>query len=409
MTEPAAPPPTAAPPLPGPLTGLRVLDLATLFAGPLAATMLGDFGAEVIKVEHPTRPDPSRGHGPSKDGVGLWWKVLGRNKSAITLDLSRPAGRATLLRLAATADVVVENFRPGTLEKWDLGWEELSAVNPRLVLTRVTGFGQFGPYARRPGFGTLAEAMSGFAATTGEPDGPPTLPPFGLADSIAALATAYAVMTALSARERTGEGQVVDMAIIEPILTVLGPQPTWYDQLGHVQPRTGNRSQNNAPRNTYRTADGTWVAVSTSAQSIAERVMRLVGRPELIDEPWFATGAERARHADVLDAAVGDWIARHTRADVLAAFEKAEAAVAPVQDVRDVMDDPQYRALDTVTTVDDPELGPLRMQNVLFRLSATPGAIRWAGRPHGADTEEVLTGLGLSPADVKELREEGVV
>ncbi|NEV87446.1 CoA transferase [Streptomyces tendae] len=394
---------------PAPLTGLRVLDLATLFAGPLAATMLGDFGAEVIKVEHPTRPDPSRGHGPSKDGVGLWWKLLGRNKHTITLDLSKPAGRATLLRLAATADVVVENFRPGTLEKWDLGWDELSAVNPRLVLTRVTGFGQFGPYARRPGFGTLAEAMSGFAAMTGEPDAPPTLPPFGLADSIAALATAYAVMTALAARERTGEGQVVDMAIIEPILTVLGPQPLWYDQLGHVQPRTGNRSQNNAPRNTYRTADGTWVAVSTSAQSVAERVMRLVGRPELIDEPWFATGADRARHTDVLDAAVGDWIARHTRADVLAAFEKAEAAIAPVQDVRDVMADPQYQALDTVTTVDDPELGPLRMQNVLFRLSATPGAIRWAGRPHGADTEEVLTGLGLTPADVKELREEGVV
>ncbi|TDT36435.1 crotonobetainyl-CoA:carnitine CoA-transferase CaiB-like acyl-CoA transferase [Streptomyces sp. BK208] len=401
---------TSAPPVPAaPLTGLRVLDLATLFAGPLAATMLGDFGAEVIKVEHPTRPDPSRGHGPSKDGIGLWWKLLGRNKHTITLDLSKPAGRATLLRLAATADVVVENFRPGTLEKWDLGWDELSAVNPRLVLTRVTGFGQFGPYARRPGFGTLAEAMSGFAAMTGEPDTPPTLPPFGLADSIAALATAYAVMTALAARERTGEGQVVDMAIIEPILTVLGPQPLWYDQLGHVQPRTGNRSQNNAPRNTYRTADGTWVAVSTSAQSVAERVMRLVGRPELIDEPWFATGADRARHADVLDAAVGDWIARHGRADVLAAFEKAEAAVAPVQDVRDVMSDPQYQALDTVTTVDDPELGPLRMQNVLFRLSATPGAIRWAGRPHGADTEEVLTGLGLTPADVKELREEGVV
>ncbi|CAL9414233.1 CoA transferase [Streptomyces sp. SID6013] len=410
MPEPDVTSATAAPAAsPAPLTGLRVLDLATLFAGPLAATLLGDFGAEVIKVEHPTRPDPSRGHGPSKDGVGLWWKLLGRNKHTITLDLSKPAGRATFLRLAATADVVVENFRPGTLERWDLGWDELSAVNPRLVLTRVTGFGQFGPYARRPGFGTLAEAMSGFAAMTGEPDAPPVLPPFGLADSIAALATAYAVMTALAARERTGEGQVVDMAIIEPILTVLGPQPLWYDQLGHVQPRTGNRSQNNAPRNTYRTADGTWVAVSTSAQSVAERVMRLVGRPELIDEPWFATGAERARHADVLDAAVGDWIARHSRADVLAAFEKAEAAVAPVQDVRDVMADPQYRALDTVTTVDDPELGPLRMQNVLFRLSATPGAIRWAGRPHGADTEEVLAGLGLTPADVKELREEGVV
>ncbi|MDQ1044671.1 CaiB/BaiF CoA-transferase family protein [Streptomyces sp. V4I2] len=392
-----------------PLTGLRVLDLATLFAGPLAATMLGDFGAEVIKVEHPTRPDPSRGHGPSKNGVGLWWKLLGRNKRTITLNLSTPGGRATLLRLAATADVVIENFRPGTLEKWDLGWEELSAVNPRLVLTRVTGFGQFGPYAQRPGFGTLAEAMSGFAAITGEPDASPTLPPFGLADSIAGLATAYAVMTALAARDRTGEGQVVDMAIIEPILTVLGPQPTWYDQLGYVQERTGNRSANNAPRNTYRTADGSWVAVSTSAQSIAERVMRLVGRPELIDEPWFATGAERAAHSDVLDEAVGSWIAERTRTEVLAAFEKAEAAVAPIQDVRDVMADPQYQALDTVTTVDDPELGPLRMQNVLFRLSATPGAIRWTGRPHGADTVEVLTELGLTPADLAALREEGTV
>jgi crotonobetainyl-CoA:carnitine CoA-transferase CaiB-like acyl-CoA transferase len=386
-----------------------VLDLATLFAGPLAATLLGDFGADVVKVEHPTKPDPSRGHGPAKDGVGLWWKLLGRNKRNITLDLSAPRGRDTLLRLARDADVVVENFRPGTLERWGLGWAALSAANPRLVLARVTGFGQVGPYARRPGFGTLAEAMSGFAAVTGEPDAPPTLPPFGLADSIAALATAYAVMTALAARDRTGEGQVVDMAIIEPILTVLGPQPLWYDQLGHVQPRTGNRSQNNAPRNTYRTADGTWVAVSTSAQSIAERVMRLVGRPELTEEPWFATGAGRAAHSDVLDEAVGAWIARRGRSEVLDAFEKAEAAVAPVQDVRDVMEDPQYRALGTITTVDDPELGQLRMQNVLFRLSATPGAIRWAGRPHGADTEAVLAEAGLDGDEIAALRREGVV
>ncbi|MEU5118595.1 CaiB/BaiF CoA transferase family protein [Streptomyces asoensis] len=394
---------------PAPLHGIRVLDLATLFAGPLAATMLGDFGADVVKVEHPTRPDPSRGHGPSKDGVGLWWKILGRNKRTITLDLSRPGGRATLLRLVRTADVVVENFRPGTLEKWDLGWDTLSAANPRLVLARVTAFGQFGPYAHRPGFGTLAEAMSGFAAITGEPDASPTLPPFGLADSIAGLATAYAVMTALAGRDRTGEGQVVDMAIIEPILTVLGPQPLWYDQLGYVQARTGNRSANNAPRNTYRTADGGWVAVSTSAQSVAERVMRLVGRPDLIDEPWFATGADRAAHADALDEAVGSWIAARDRVDVLAAFEKAEAAIAPVQDVRDVMTDPQYQALDTITAVDDPELGRVRMQNVLFRLSATPGAIRWAGRPHGADTEEVLTELGLTTAELTSLREAGVL
>ncbi|MFE5218823.1 MULTISPECIES: CaiB/BaiF CoA transferase family protein [Streptomyces] len=396
-------------PTPPALDGLRVLDLATLFAGPLAATMLGDFGAEVIKIEHPRRPDPSRGHGPAKQGVGLWWKVLGRNKRTVTLDLSTSGGRATLLRLAAGADVVIENFRPGTLERWDLGWDELSAANPRLVLARVTAFGQFGPYARRPGFGTLAEAMSGFAAITGEPDAPPTLPPFGLADSVAGLATACAVLTALAARERTGTGQVVDMAIIEPILSVLGPQPTWYDQLGYVQERTGNRSANNAPRNTYRTADGAWVAVSTSAQSVAERVMRLVGRPELIAEPWFATGADRAAHADVLDEAVGSWIAVRDRAEVLAAFEKAEAAVAPVQDVRDVLADPQYQALDTVTTVPDPELGALRMQNVLFRLSATPGAIRWAGRPHGADTDAVLTEAGLGPDDIAALRAEGAL
>ncbi len=199
------------------------------------------------------------------------------------------------------------------------------------------------------------------------------------------------------------------MAIIEPMLTVLGPQPVWYDQLGYVQPRTGNRSANNAPRNTYRTADGSWVAVSASAQSIAERVMRLVGRPELIDEPWFTTGEGRARHADTLDAAVGDWIARHGKEEVLAAFERAEAAIAPVQDIREVLADPQYRALESITEVPDDELGTVRMQNVLFRLSETPGAIRWAGRAHGADTDEVLAGLGMTGDEIAALREAGAL
>lgn len=216
-------------------------------------------------------------------------------------------------------------------------------------------------------------------------------------------------MTALTARNTTGRGQVVDMAIIEPMLSVIGPHPLWYDQLGYVQPRTGNRSRNNAPRNTYRTADGSWVAVSTSAQSIAERVLRLVGRPELVDEPWFADGTGRAEHADVLDEAVGTWIARHTRDEAMACFEKAEAAIAPVYDIRDVLDDPQYQALGTVTEVQDPELGPIRMQNVLFRLSETPGAIRWPGRPHGADTDGVLTELGLTPAEIDALRAQGAV
>jgi crotonobetainyl-CoA:carnitine CoA-transferase CaiB-like acyl-CoA transferase len=387
------------------LEGVRVLDLATLFAGPMAAMLLGDFGAEVVKVEHPAKPDPSRGHGPG----GLWWKMLGRNKRAMTLNLSTAEGQDLLLALVRDADVVIENFRPGTLERWNLSYDRLREANPRLVLARVTGFGQFGPYAKRPGFGTLAEAMSGFAAMTGEPDGPPTLPPFGLADGICALATAYAVMAALRARESTGAGQVVDMSIIEPILTVLGAQPTIYDQLGIVPPRTGNRSVNNAPRNTYRCADGSWVAVSTSAQNIAERVMRLVGRPEYIGEPWFATGAGRVEHAAELDEAVAEWVAARTRDEVLTAFEEAQAAVAPIYDVRDVLTDPQLTALDAVTTVEDPELGPLRMQNVMFRLSDTPGEIRWTGRPHGADTSGLLSELGLSVSDIETLREKGVV
>ena len=259
-----------------------------------------------------------------------------------------------------------------------------------LVLARVTTFGQSGPYANRPGFGSLAEAMSGFAAITGEPDGPPTLPPFGLADGIAALSTAYAILAAVRSRDATGRGQVVDTAIMEPILMLLGGQITAYDQLGYVQPRTGNRSVNNAPRNLYRAADGVWLAVSTSSQSIAERVLRLVGRDDLTHQAWFASGVTRAQHADELDEAVGSWIAARPSAEVSAAFEAAQAAAAPVYDVRDVMTDPQYAARETVITVDHDVLGPVKMQNLVARLSETPGGVRWPGRPHGADTDAVL-------------------
>lgn len=393
----------------GPLQGLKVLDLATLFAGPLAATLMGDFGAEVIKIEHP-KGDPVRSHGHMKNGINLWWKMIGRNKRTITLNLSQPDAQAILLDLAAQADVLIENFRPGTLEGWGIGPSQLHGRNPRLVIARVTGFGQTGPYRRRPGFGTLAESMSGFAAMTGPADGPPTLPPFGLADGITALATCSAVMMALRHRDLTGQGQVVDMAIIEPILTILGPQATWFDQLGVIQERTGNRSVNNAPRNTYKTSDGKWVTVSTSAQSIAERVMRLVGHPETIDEPWFRSGTERARHADVLDKMVGDWIGRHPLEQVMREFAAAEAAVAPIYDIRDVMADPQYQALDSITTVEDAELGPIRMQNVMFRLSATPGRIRFAGRKVGADTEAVLAEWLKIPSErVRELRAKGAL
>ncbi|MFF5032295.1 CaiB/BaiF CoA transferase family protein [Nocardia salmonicida] len=390
------------------LAGIRVLDVATLFAGPLAATLLADFGADVIKIEHP-QGDPVRSHGAQRNGVGLWWKMLGRGKKSVTLYLGSPQGQEIFRRMVADADVVIENFRPGTLERWGLGYPELRAINPRLVLARVTAFGQFGPYARRPGFGTLAEAMSGFAAVTGEPDGPPTLPPFGLADGIAALTTAFAIMTALRAREHDGHGQQVDLAIIEPILTLLGPQIIAYDQLGELQPRMGNRSSNNAPRNTYRTADGGWVAVSTSAQSVAERVVRLVGRPDFIDRPWFASGSERAGHADELDAAVGGWIAQHSTQEVIHAFDNAEAAVAPIYTAADVLADPQFRALGSIISLPDDELGQVRMQNILFRLSETPGEIRWTGPPLGAHTDDVLSRYGVDASDLAELRAAGVI
>jgi len=391
------------------LNGVVVIDTATLFAGPLAAAVLGDFGADVVKIEHP-KGDPVRTHGQQKNGVPLWWKLISRNKRAVTLNLNDMEAQQIFRAIAAKADVVIESFRPGTLERWSLGPDVLLADNPGLVLARISGFGQFGPYKSRPGFGTLAEAMSGFAAMTGEPDGPPTLPPFGLADGIAGLAAAIAILSALRVKEHTGKGQVVDVALIEPILTILGAQPTWFDQLGFVQERRGNGSANNAPRNTYRTSDGKWAAVSTSAQNIAERVMRLVGHPEVIAEPWFRSGKERASHAAELDAMVGGWILERPLTEVIDAFEKAEAAVAPIYDIRDVMRDPQFQALDSITTVHDDELGDVRMQNVMFRLSETPGSIRWAGRPKGQDNVAFYTEmLNLTPSDLERLAAKGVI
>jgi formyl-CoA transferase len=371
--------------------------------------LLGDFGAEVIKIEHPNG-DPVRSHGYCKNGVALWWKVISRNKRCITLNLNLPEGQDLFRQLAPRADVLIESFRPGTLERWEVGPEILQKINPRLIIARVTGFGQFGPYKSRPGFGTLAEAMSGFAAITGQPDGPPTLPPFGLADGISALATATAILMALHAREQSGEGQVIDTAIIEPILTILGPQLTWFDQLGILQPRTGNRSVNNAPRNVYRTRDEKWVAVSTSAQNIAERLMTLVGRPDVIQQSWFLSGAERAKHADELDEIVGSWIGEHALDEVMREFAKAEAAVAPIYDVQDIMADPQYKALETVLEVPDDELGTVKMQNVMFRLSRTPGKVRFAGRRKGEDNSVVYGELlGVTSDRLGTLKKQGVI
>jgi crotonobetainyl-CoA:carnitine CoA-transferase CaiB-like acyl-CoA transferase len=391
------------------LTGLKVLDISTVYAAPITAMLLGDMGADVLKVEHPNG-DPARTHGWNREGHGLWWKVIARNKRAVTLNLSTPEGQELLRELAADADVLVENFRPGVLEKWGLGPDVLLQHNPRLVVLRVTGFGQEGPYSERRAFGTLMEAMSGFAHQTGQEDGPPTLPPFGLADGVAGIAGAYAVLTALYHRDaRGGAGQVIDLALLEPLLGILGPGPTVYDQLGIVAGRHGNRSPNNAPRNAYVTRDGRWVAISASATSIAARVMRLVGRADLVEKPWFASAGERSRRAEVLDGAVQKWIAARDLEDVLTAFEDAGAACAPIYDVEQLVNDPHVLARDTITTVDDEDLGPLKMQNLIFRLGDTPGAIRWPGRRLGQDNEAVYASLGVDEERLAELRAKGVV
>ena len=394
----------------GPLAGVRVLDLGTVYAAPITAMLLGDYGADVLKVEHP-RGDPARTHGPSKDGHGLWWKVIARNKRAATLALSRPEGREIMERLVADADVLIENFRPGVMEGWGLGPDRLLEVNPDLVMLRVTGFGQTGPYADRRAFGTLAEAMSGLAHQTGQPDGPPTLPPFGLADGVAAISGAYAVMLALYHRDaNSAGGQVIDVSLLQPLLAILGPGPSAYDQLGVVPGRHGNRSTNNAPRNAYRTRDGRWVAISASTTSIAERVMALVGRPDIAEHEWFASARERVRRADQLDGIVADWIGARDFDAVMTAFQRAGTAIAPIYDMEQVVNDPHVRATEMITTVDDVDLGPLKMQNLLFRLGSSPGRIRSTGRALGEDSDAVYRErLGLDDRRLARLREDGVI
>jgi crotonobetainyl-CoA:carnitine CoA-transferase CaiB-like acyl-CoA transferase len=395
----------------GPLAGVRVIDCATMLAGPTGCQLLADFGADVIKVEHPTIGDALRGHGTVKDGIGLLWKQVARNKRCVGLYLGDPEGADLFLELVKTADVVVESFRPGTLERWNLGFDRLREVNPKIILVRVSGFGQTGPYAKRAGFGTLAEAMSGFAAMTGEPDAAPVLPPFGLADGIAGMMVAYATSSALFNRDaRGGAGQQIDISLLEPLMMILGAQSTIFDLFGKVPERTGNRSKSVAPRNTYRCKDDGWVAISTSAQSIAERVMRLVGHPEVIDEAWFTTGLGRADHGDLLDDYVGSWIAERTRDEVVDAFTAVEAAVAPIYDISDLVEDEHVIAREVFVRIPDEDFGEITMQNVIARLSETPGSVAYGGRGLGADTDSILTGeLGISEERLSDLRKRGVV
>lgn len=394
-----------------PLQGLRVIDAATVIAGPTIGMLMGDFGADVIKVEHP-KGDPLRTTGYLKDGVGLWSKMTNRNKRAVTLNFSTPKGAALFKELVKSTDVLIENFRTGTMEKWGLGWEDLKAVNPRLVMVRVTGFGQTGPYKNRPGFGTIAEAFSGFAATTGEPSGPPTLPNFGLADGIAAAYGTFAAMFALYARDAkgSGKGQYIDLSIYEPLFQVMGPQPLQYDQLGVIQERYGNRSKNNAPRNTYKTRDGRWVAISTNAPAIVTRVLTLCGGKAVAEDPRFQTPQGRVAHVDEVDGIVAGWIAKHDLATVLDEFDKAEAAIGPAYTIDQIFEDPQYQARNDIIEIPDEDLGKVKMTNAFPFMSETPAKIRHAGPRKGQHNEEILCGeLGLSAEDLAKLKDEGVV
>jgi crotonobetainyl-CoA:carnitine CoA-transferase CaiB-like acyl-CoA transferase len=394
-----------------PLSGVRVLDAATLAAGPLVATFLGEQGAEVIKVEQPGTGDPMRQWGAQRDGIGLMFKSLGRNKKSVTLNMRHEAGRDLLRRLAATADVVVMNLRPSTLTRWGLDHPRLSQGNPGLVMLHVTGYGAGGPKSDRPGFGTLGEAMSGFAHLTGSPDGPPTLPSFMLADGVAALTATYAVMMALYHRDvRGASGQLIDVNLIEPLARLLELPVLSYDQLGTVTQRTGNRWDISAPRNTYRTKDGHWLALSAAAPAIAVRAMRAVGRPDLTADPRFAEPDRRLASAPEVDAAVAAWVADRTLDDAMTVFEEAEVAAAPVYDAPQLLADPQLRAREVYPCVPDPELGSMRVQAPVPRFSATPGQIDHLAPKLGAHNEEIYGGLlGLDRDRRQELHEQGVI
>lgn len=362
----------------GPLADLRVIDVATVIAGPGCARYLGDFGADVIKVERPGG-DTARNLGwRAHDGDdSLWWKVVGRNKRTIVLDLKDPDDHATMRRLCDTADVLVENFRPGTLERLGLAPATLHETNPKLVITRVTGFGQDGPYRDRPAFATQAEALSGFAAINGEPDGAPLLPPIALTDELAGIVAAFATMVAV----HSGVGQVVDVNLMESMLQIMGPLVPLYGVLGLTQDRLGAGIPYTVPRNTYRCADGTWVAVSSSAESVAQRVLELIG---LAGDERFAGFEARAAHREEIDDCLGAWIAERTRSDVLAEFERVEAAAAPVYDMADLFADPRVNHRGSITEVDG-----IPMADVVARLSATPGRVRWAGRGADADAAAI--------------------
>lgn len=382
-----------------------------MIAGPLAATQLADFGAEVIKLELPETGDSMRHWMPMKAGISLWWKVIARNKRLITLTLSNPRGQALFRELIRDTDILIENYRPGTFERWGLGYEELSKINPGLVMVRVSGFGQTGPYASRGGYGTVAEAFSGIPSFTGPADAPPTLPGFPMADSVASTFAAMSAMFAIYKRDHgDGKGQVIDVSLYEPLFRLVESQVIGFDQLGIVKQRQGNRLSEDSPRNTYRTEDGRWIGISASSQQTFERLALALGMPQLITDPRFTTNSLRCVNDVALDKMISDWFAHRDSKQVMALFEKAQVVAGPVLDIADIFKDPHYIARQNIIAVPDEDFGEVRMQGVVPRFIDTPGEVRHSGRALGADNRDIfIDRLGVSEQEFDKLLQEGVI
>jgi crotonobetainyl-CoA:carnitine CoA-transferase CaiB-like acyl-CoA transferase len=391
----------------GPLGGVRALDLSRLVAGNMLSLQLADFGADVIKIEPPSG-DPLRDW---RDGdQQLHWKTYARNKRSVVLNLRQPAARDALVRLVATADVFIENYRPGTLEEMQLSPDILLRANPDLIIVRISGFGQTGPYASLPGFGTLVEAMSGFAARTGFPDREPVLPPFALADMVAGLYGAFATMTALRARDHhKARGQVIDVSLLEAIFSVLGPEASIYQLTGKLKERAGSGSNTSSPRNVYRCRDGSYVAMSASTETMARRVFQAIGRPDMIEDPRFRSNSDRLKHRALVDEAVGAWFATRAREDALRLMRDANVTVGPVYSIADAMLDPHFREREIIVAVEDGELGRVPMHNIVPRLSETPGVWQRPAPLLGEQTDAILAEVGFTPEMIAQLRKDGAV
>ncbi len=402
-----------SPRLEGPLRGLRVIDAGQMIAAPLCCTLLADFGADVIKIEHPVHGDAMRARPPEKDGKSLWWKVIARNKRTITLDLSKPEGGRLLKRLAESADILVENFRPGTFERWGLGYDALSARNPGLVFVRVSGYGQTGPYATRGGYGTVAEAFTGLPSFTGFPDRPPTLTSsFAMADSVAANFAAMAAMFAIYERDQggSGKGQVVDVSLYEPLFRLIEFQAIGYDQTGFVRKRIGNRSTTDSPRNAYETTDGRYITISASTQKSFDRLVDAMGMPKLSSDDRFTDALRRQRNADALDVIMTDWFRRHDFDDAMRILEEGEVVTGPILTIADIFEDPHYAARETIVSVPDADFGQVRMQNATPRMTRTPGRVRHSGKGRGEDNKAIYCGeLGLSREEFERLKAARVI